>query len=86
MEFIKGNLVILNEEGKKMFKEREDTSKGNQVHKIINANTFSAILWVHDAFKDEIQYPVSRKYHRLATESEIKAYKIKSLFEHKGLN
>jgi hypothetical protein len=88
MTFKKDDLIILNDEGKKMLNKYNDPSKDNRVLKIINPNTYtsSSTLWTHDALNDAIQYPVSSEYYRLATENEFKAYKLKRLFEHKDLN
>jgi hypothetical protein len=88
MTFKKDDLIILNDEGKKMLNKFNVPSKDNRVLKIINPNTYtsSSILWTHDALNIAVEYPVTSEYYRLATENEFKAYKIKSLFKHKGLD
>jgi hypothetical protein len=86
MTFKKDDLIILNSEGKKILKKHNDPLKVHRVLKIINPIiTSSLVLWTHDALNDAVEFPVSRKYYRLATEVEFKAYKLKNLFEHRGL-
>jgi hypothetical protein len=82
MEFEIGNLVVLNEKGKKFFLMSSNDPGPVFIVSVVNKD--SKRVYGHPlGYKAKIQNTISSRYHRMATESEVKTYKIKNMFNEK---
>lgn len=84
MEFEIGNLVVLNEKGKEFF--LMSSNDPGPVFIVSTANKDSKHVYGHPlGRKVKIENMISSKYHRMATEFEVKTYKLKNMFNEKRI-
>jgi hypothetical protein len=73
------DLIILNEEGLNRYRKRNDEN-GN-IYRVSWINEETMIVFVSPLNQeDKKNYLFKREYYRIATESEVKKYKMKNLF------
>jgi hypothetical protein len=81
MNFKVGNLIVLNEDGKNSFKL--PSKQIGPIYCVVGPcrNNINGVYAIELSDKTKFKYLLSAIYYQLATESEIKTYKLKKMFK-----
>jgi hypothetical protein len=86
MDFKIDDLIILSEEGREFVQgsyERMGKKIPKEILKVVNERPILVKKWLDEKHYNKIGSKIDNRYFRLATEKEIKFYKIKEILKKK---